>query len=64
MENGKDKRADKPCDFLAAGHCKLGDNCPCNHTMKPGKGVEAAAAPNGDTTTSGQPQICRLFLET
>eukprot|EP00972_Heterocapsa_arctica_P099298 14652642-Heterocapsa_arctica.AAC.1 len=60
MENGKDKRADMPCLFQAAGHCKLGDECPWNHIMKPGK---TAAAPSGETMKKGQ-QICRCFLET
>eukprot|EP00972_Heterocapsa_arctica_P094602 13950449-Heterocapsa_arctica.AAC.1 len=44
MDSGKDKRADKPCNFLAAGHCRLGSNCLGNHKMKPGKGVELCAA--------------------
>eukprot|EP00972_Heterocapsa_arctica_P039439 5808605-Heterocapsa_arctica.AAC.1 len=64
MENGKDKRADEPCHFLAAGYCRLGSNCPWNHKMKPGKGVDSAAAPSGDSTKKGDRQVCRLFQDT
>eukprot|EP00972_Heterocapsa_arctica_P059390 8758110-Heterocapsa_arctica.AAC.1 len=62
MENGKDKRADKPCLYLAAGHCKLGSKCPWSH--KPGKSVDSAAAPSGEPTEKGDRQICRNFQET
>eukprot|EP00972_Heterocapsa_arctica_P088225 13009259-Heterocapsa_arctica.AAC.1 len=63
MENGKDTRADKPCLFLAAGHCRLGPNCPWNRNIKPGKGIDSAAAPSGDPTKKGDRQLCRLFQE-
>eukprot|EP00972_Heterocapsa_arctica_P036013 5299674-Heterocapsa_arctica.AAC.1 len=46
MEDGKDVRAKQPCRFLAAGHCKLGNTCPWNHNMNPGKRVDSAAAPS------------------
>ena len=63
MENGKDKRADRPCHFLASGNCRLGKDCPWKHGSKPGRGVDAAAAPTGDSTKKGERQVCRGFKE-
>jgi hypothetical protein len=58
---GKDTRNETPCAFLAAGHCRLGNNCPWKHG-KPGKkhAVPATPAETG-VSKSGGGRICYSF---
>jgi hypothetical protein len=64
MENGKDKRAERPCSFLAAGNCRLGKDCPWKHG-KPSKKIDVAAAPTGDSTKKpGGRRPCHSFKDT
>jgi hypothetical protein len=63
MKDGKDIRADRPCQFFPAGTCLKGKDCPYSHTKK-AKGVDSAAAPSGEPAKKGKQQVCRSFLET
>ena len=66
MVDGKDTRARTPCVFLATPNgCKLGKDCPWKHSSHPGKRVDAAAAPSGESSKKPKnKQLCRLFAET
>eukprot|EP00972_Heterocapsa_arctica_P089434 13185065-Heterocapsa_arctica.AAC.1 len=46
------------------GTCLQGKDCPYRHSKTAKKGVDSAAAPSGEPTKKGKPQVCRLFLET
>jgi hypothetical protein len=60
-DDGKDKRKETPCAFLAAGNCRLGNNCPWLHG-KPGKKHAAPATPaETGVSKSGGGRICYSF---
>ena len=52
--------------FLATPNgCRLGKDCPWKHSSHPGKRVDAAAAPSGESSKKPKnKQLCRLFAET